>query len=205
MSPNGLKLFASPWAPPEWMKDNHKFNESGALVGPVGGRYYQTWAQYFVRFFEEYAKHNISFWGLTVENEPVQGMMNKKHPFNCLNMSAQTEAEFIAENLGPTLAKAGYGSHRLKLMVFDDSAQQMEEYATASRADNQSQQYVSGVAYHWYANSVKKHDFPDKVLDRMHDLFPNWFVINSEACHLQGLGFGSWDYGERYAFDIIRV
>jgi hypothetical protein len=31
------------------MKTNHKFNESGALRGEVGGEYYQTWANYFVK------------------------------------------------------------------------------------------------------------------------------------------------------------
>ena len=50
LSPHEIKLFGSPWSPPAWMKTNHKFNESGSLRGEVGGDYYQTWANYFVRF-----------------------------------------------------------------------------------------------------------------------------------------------------------
>ena len=50
LSPHEIKLFGSPWSPPAWMKTNNKFNESGSLRGEVGGEYYQTWADYFVRF-----------------------------------------------------------------------------------------------------------------------------------------------------------
>ncbi|CAG2118651.1 unnamed protein product, partial [Medioppia subpectinata] len=95
VSPNGFRLFGSPWAPPAWMKDNHKFNESGALRGPIGGQYYDTFANYFVKFLDAYKSAGIEFWGLTVENEPIQGMMNKKHPFNCLNISPSAEADFV--------------------------------------------------------------------------------------------------------------
>jgi len=44
-----LKLFASPWSPPYWMKDNGKFNESGALKGAIGGQYYDAFAEYIVK------------------------------------------------------------------------------------------------------------------------------------------------------------
>ncbi|CAG2103828.1 unnamed protein product, partial [Medioppia subpectinata] len=204
VSPNGFRLFGSPWAPPAWMKDNHKFNESGALRGPIGGQYYDTFANYFVKFLDAYKSAGIEFWGLTVENEPIQGMMNKKHPFNCLNISPSAEADFVRTNLGPALKRAGYGSDKLNLMIYDDSAAQIEDYANATVASGAAQ-YVSGIAYHWYGNDKLKHGFPDQVLDDMHRLYPQWFVLNTEACHLDGLGIGSWEYGMRYAFDIIRV
>jgi len=43
-----IKIFGSPWSPPVWMKDNAKI-KSGSLKGPVGGEYYQIWANYFVK------------------------------------------------------------------------------------------------------------------------------------------------------------
>jgi glucosylceramidase len=202
MSPLPLRLFASPWAPPAWMKDNHKVNESGALIGAVGGAYYEAWAQYFVRFLDAYRReHDISFWGLTAENEPLQGMLNKRHPFNCLNLSAESEAAFVARNLGPALRTAGYGD--LVLLVYDDAGKEVKEYAEAARVA--AAEFVGGVAFHWYANDVMKHGFPDSALDSLHALYPDWLVINSEACHLKGLGVGDWQYGLRYAFDVIRV
>lgn len=38
--------------------------------GVLRNDYYQTWANFAIRFFEEYKKHNISFWGMTIANEP---------------------------------------------------------------------------------------------------------------------------------------
>ncbi len=45
-----IKLFGSPWSPPAWMKVNDSAIDKGApLKGEVGGEYYQTWANYFVK------------------------------------------------------------------------------------------------------------------------------------------------------------
>lgn len=44
-----LKLFASPWSAPAWMKTNNEMENGGNLKGDVNGPYYITWANYFVR------------------------------------------------------------------------------------------------------------------------------------------------------------
>ncbi len=49
LSPHNIKLFGSPWSPPAWMKTNHKFDGGAPLRGEVGGEYYQTGANYFVK------------------------------------------------------------------------------------------------------------------------------------------------------------
>ena len=61
-----VKLFASPWSPPAWMKDNDNVLHGGKLKPEDR----QAWANYFVRFFQEYKKQGISFWGMTMQNEP---------------------------------------------------------------------------------------------------------------------------------------
>ena len=68
-----LRLFASPWSSPWWMKTNKKMQHPGKLIGNVSGKYYKTWANYFVKFLQEYEKNGVNFWGLTVENEPNAG------------------------------------------------------------------------------------------------------------------------------------
>jgi glucosylceramidase len=45
-----LKLFGSPWSAPGWMKTNGEMIHGGNLKGPVNGQYYQTWANYFIRY-----------------------------------------------------------------------------------------------------------------------------------------------------------
>ena len=49
MSQRGVKMFASPWSAPAWMKTNHNMSGNGTLIGQPGGPYYKTWANYFVR------------------------------------------------------------------------------------------------------------------------------------------------------------
>jgi glucosylceramidase len=46
---SNLKLFSTPWAAPGWMKTNGMMHGYGMLKGSLGGQYYQTWANYFVR------------------------------------------------------------------------------------------------------------------------------------------------------------
>ena len=44
-----LKLYASPWSAPAWMKTDDEMEHGGILLGEMNGPYYQTWANYFVR------------------------------------------------------------------------------------------------------------------------------------------------------------
>lgn len=45
----------------------------GTLIGPAGGKYYQTWANYYLKFFQSYKQQNIDFWAVTAQNEPTDG------------------------------------------------------------------------------------------------------------------------------------
>ena len=42
-----LKLFASPWSAPPWMKSNNDYKGRGHLLE----EYYQVWANYFVKYY----------------------------------------------------------------------------------------------------------------------------------------------------------
>lgn len=62
-----LKLIASPWSPPRWMKTNNGWIR-GALI--EDDRIYESYTNYLMKFFDAYEKHQINFWGATVQNEP---------------------------------------------------------------------------------------------------------------------------------------
>ncbi|XP_054164670.1 lysosomal acid glucosylceramidase-like [Oppia nitens] len=207
VSPHKLKLFGSPWSPPSWMKTNHKFNESGSIRGDVGGKYYQSWANYIVKFLDAYKSHDIHLWGITVENEPVMGGLLPKHLFNCLNLTAQQERDFVKNNLGPVLEKSGYGKAQgFQLMIFDDSSNYMQSYLAPILADKEAAKYVSGIAYHWYVNMLYPGGFPDTIFEDIHQKYgQNYFLMNTEACHINGAEEGRWDLAERYANDIIKA
>ncbi|XP_064474563.1 lysosomal acid glucosylceramidase-like isoform X2 [Ornithodoros turicata] len=110
-------LFGSPWSGPAWMKTNGALNGRGRMKGNPGGKYYKTWAKYFVRFLQEYGKHGVRFWGLTVENEPMNGEV-PLFPFQCMGYTPEIMRDFVKLDLGPTLRSNGYGA--IKLMILDD-------------------------------------------------------------------------------------
>lgn len=62
-----LTLFASPWSPPSWMKDNNDMLHGGKLLP----QYKQSWANYYVKFIKAYEKLGMPVWGFTVQNEPM--------------------------------------------------------------------------------------------------------------------------------------
>ena len=60
-----LYLYASPWSPPGWMKTG------GSICGGyMRAEYVDCYAEYVVRFVEEYAKCDIRISALTPQNEP---------------------------------------------------------------------------------------------------------------------------------------
>lgn len=91
LSEDSLKLFASPWSAPGkvqiafycttttsnkkskrvyllgWMKTNGQMMGAAKLKGKFLGKYYKTYAEYFLKFFERYADKGIKFWGVTIQ------------------------------------------------------------------------------------------------------------------------------------------
>jgi glucosylceramidase len=63
-----LNLYVSPWSPPSWMKDNKNMLQGGKLLP----EFRQSWANYYVKYINEYEKEGIPVWGLSVQNEPFR-------------------------------------------------------------------------------------------------------------------------------------
>ncbi len=49
---NNFTFYFSPWSPPAWMKSNKSLYKGGRLEN----QYYQTWADYYIKFIREYEK-----------------------------------------------------------------------------------------------------------------------------------------------------
>ncbi|KAH7719580.1 O-glycosyl hydrolase family 30 protein [Aphelenchoides avenae] len=199
---NQLKLFASPWSPPGWMKTIDRMQGGGEMKGPLSGPYYTAYAKYFVRFFEEYAKRGVPFWGVTVQNEPGAGC-DGKYDWQGMCISSGEQRDFANELLGPAL-KQNPVTKDIKIMAHDDQRDWIDvvarEVYNSSRAS-----YVDGLGVHWYTNA------PFDILTKAHNVNPNKFLLATEAC--EGAGgphwhrspqLGSWDRGKHYGTDIIQ-
>lgn len=69
-----LKLVASAWSAPAWTKTNNEINHGGFLKT----EFYQYWADYMIKFLNEYEQRGINFWAITTQNEPATGLVNAK-------------------------------------------------------------------------------------------------------------------------------
>jgi glucosylceramidase len=176
-----LRLYASPWSPPGWMKTNGEMLHGGKLKP----EYFQTWADYYVKYLKAYAAENIRIWGLTVQNEPLATQVWE----SCI-FTAEEERDFVKNFLGPTLQKAGLSG--VKLMIWDHNRGLMYQRVQPSYEDKEASRYIWGAAFHWYVG-----DHFDNVR-MVHDAYPDKHLLYTEG----GIG-GSWAAAQRLARNVI--
>ena len=135
-----IKIMGSPWSPPVWMKTNH--NSKGGSLKPV---YYDAYAKYFVKYVQEMANEGITIDAITVQNEP-------HHPGNnpSMYMSANDQAAFIKNNLGPAFKNAGI---QTKIIIWDHNCDK-PDYPISVLDDPDAKQYIDGSAFHLYGGKI---------------------------------------------------
>ena len=149
----GIKIMATPWSPPVWMKDN--FSSKG---GSLLEKYYVSYANYLANYILAMAKEGIPIWALTPQNEPL-------HPGNnpSMYMSSAMQANFIKTALGPIFLKQNIPT---KIIVYDHNCDH-PEYAIDLLNDPDVRKYVNGSAFHLYNGEISalskvKAAHPDK-------------------------------------------
>ena len=189
-----LTLYASPWSPPAWMKDNNNMLQGGKLL-PA---FYQSWANYYVKFIKAYEAEGIPVWGLSVQNEP----MAKQTWESCL-YTGEEERDFIKKFLGPTLQKTGMANK--KLIAWDHNRDLMYQRASTVLDDPEAAKYVWGIGFHWYESWTGGGNIYDNV-KRVSETYPKKNLIFTEGC-VEKFNFdniGEWKYGERYGLSMIN-
>jgi glucosylceramidase len=182
-----LRILASPWSPPGWMKDTGQMNEGGRLLP----RYRAAWANCFVRFIQAYRAHGISIWGVSVQNEPEA----HQRWDSCL-YTAQEERDFVRDYLGPALCAAGLSD--IRIVVWDHNRDVMVERASVIYGDAEAAKYVWGMGFHWYGEDHFDH------VQLVHDAWPDKQLLFTEGCQEGGPHHGSWGLAERYARSMIN-
>ncbi|MBP6431637.1 MAG: glycoside hydrolase family 30 protein [Ferruginibacter sp.] len=168
ISKDGFKIIASPWTAPPWMKDNNNW-----VGGKLLPKYYDTWALYFSKYFTAFKKHNIKFWGITVENEPHGNGNN----WESMLFSPKEMRDFVEFNLGPKLEKDGYGN--VKILGYDQNRAGIKEWVDEMYSTPNTSKYYAGLAVHWYEST---YDYFGEALQYAHQKNPSKHLINTEAC-----------------------
>lgn len=196
MSGEPVLLFGSAWSAPAWMKTNNRLNGRGWLKGDTQGKYYRTWANYYVKFLQAYQKESIDFWGLTTGNEPINGFMSH-FAFNCLGFTPASQRDFVKYHLGPALNSSGYGN--ISLMMLDDQRYLLPYWPKIVLDDAEAAKYISGVALHWYGDKLA----PASWLTRLQNQYPDKFILNTEATNMGKPKLGDWARGVAYLKSVL--
>lgn len=188
-----LDLFVSPWSPPAWMKDNNNMLQGGKLLP----EFYDSWAEYFVKFISAYEKEGVPVWGLTVQNEP----MAKQTWESCI-YTADEERDFVKNFLGPKLWSNNMKGK--KLIVWDHNRDLIFHRVNGILSDPEAAKYVWGVGFHWY-ESWTGAAIPDNI-KRVSEAYPEKALLLTEACNypFSWDTFDQWKWGENYGAAMIN-
>lgn len=189
-----LNIFASPWSPPAFMKDNNDILHGGKLKP----EFYQSWANYYTKFIKAYQKEGIPIWGLSIQNEP----MATQRWESCI-YSAEEERDFLKNHLGPTLKREGLADK--KVIAWDHNRDLIFQRASTILADPQAAKFVWGIGFHWYEPWSGGEPMFDNVR-LVNETFPDKPLIFTEGCvdSFNPQKLGEWKFGEQYGRSMIN-
>lgn len=158
INPN-IKIMGSPWTAPLWMKDNSNF-----VGGSLQPKYYEVYAQYFVKFIQKMKGEGIVIDAITPQNEPLHGGNNPS-----MVMTALQQADFIKNNLGPAFKSNNITT---KIITYDHNCDN-PQYPITILKDAVAYPFVTGSAFHLYGGDIS-------ALTTVHDAFPDKEVYFTE-------------------------
>jgi len=180
-----LKLWASPWTPPSWMKRNHFYAErpggNGIRPDQVGHegedmfiqepQYFETYARYFGKFIDAYNDDGIKIGIVMPQNE-----FNSPQNFPSCTWTPEGLARFIRA-LGPEMERRGVQ------IYFGTLERGNPKLLQTVMADPQAARYIHGLGTQWAGKNA---------LPALHREFPSLNIFQSEQeC---GDGKNSWSY-----------
>ena len=196
-NPN-LKVWASPWCPPSWMKSNksyacrpdinndlspEKAGKEGVTQFIMDSKTLTAYALYFTKFIKAYQEQGIPIVAVHVQNEP-----NSCQNFPSCVWTAKDLNTLIGEYLGPKLE-----SEKLATDIWLGTIERPSvEKVDTVLSDAKSSKYVKGVGFQWAGKGA---------IAGVHQKYPNIKLMQTETeC---GNGSNDWAAAE-YTFDLMK-
>ncbi|HET9792111.1 MAG TPA: glycoside hydrolase family 30 beta sandwich domain-containing protein [Candidatus Angelobacter sp.] len=149
-----MYYFSAPWSPPGWMKAN-----GSMLGGSMRKKYFAAYADYFVKFIQDYRSAGIKIRAVTSQNE-VDTDQDGRMP--AALWGQEYEIGFIKEFLGPAFRRASIDT---RIWILDHNYN-LWGRAMDELEDPGVRKYVDGVAWHGYMGQPS-------VMTRVHNAYPS--------------------------------
>lgn len=193
IKPN-LKIMASPWTLPAWMKqplktDNAELKKRGPhLFGGImrdEDAIYQAAGRYFTRFVQAYQAEGVPIYAVTLQNEP----WNENEHYPSMGLPDWQEAK-LAVAVGQAFEKAKI---KTRIIAWDHNWD-APGYAINVLKNAEAAKYVDGAAFHCYGGKVE-------AQAEVHQAFPNKGVYFTECSG------GAWspDFGDNLLWDTKNL
>ncbi len=190
---NDLSIFASPWSPPAFMKDNQQMNNGGKLLP----KYYDLYAKSLLKAIQMLREKGVYINVINLQNEPLA-----TQTWDSCIYSGKEEAYFLSSYLIKEIKNNHVND--LSIGIWDHNRDVLKERIDETFATDLKVEDVNYLCYHWYSKS----DF--EQLDYIHDKYPSLSLIMSEGCaelliDKKGLAsLGDFSHAEMYIHQIIN-
>jgi glucosylceramidase len=175
-----IKIMASPWSAPAWMKTNAKL--AGGKLKP---EYYKTYANYFLKYLKAYEKEGIPIDAISIQNEPLH-----EAAYPSMRMEATEQIDFINNHLGPLFAKENI---KTGILIYDHNWDRID-YPLKMLTDAFLRSFVKGTAFHGYAGSVT-------MMSSVHNYAPDLGIYFTE------ISGGEWatDFADNMGWNMKNI
>jgi len=193
-----LKIWASPWSPPTWMKYNNHYacrpdeNINDLLGDPTTDlegtnmfiqedKYMEAYAKYFGKFVDAYADNGISIYSVAPQNE-----FNSCQNFPSCTWTAASLAKFIGQFLGPEMAPRNVAvmlgtMERPNVLLLDTILN-----------DSFCKKYITSIGFQWAGKDA---------IPAVHEKYPQFKLYQTEQeC---GDGRNDWQ-GAVYSWNLMK-
>lgn len=192
-----LKLWASPWSPPVWMKrtkhyatapgDHNDFTERNEVIGDhfiQEPEYLSAYALYLSKFIDAYKENGINISLLQFQNEPYT-----KHQWPNCSWVPKSMAHFIGKYLGPVFSEK---HPKVDLWFGTFNCNKMEDLDCVMQ-DEDASKYIRGIGLQWEGKDI--------VAD-VYQKYPAMKLMQTE----NECGGGTFDWGAaEHTFDLINT
>jgi glucosylceramidase len=154
-----IKIMASPWSAPPWMKTNNSTKGGG-----LKPEFYDTYSRYLIKYVQEMSKRGITIDAITLQNEPENPNNNPS-----MVMTAEEQTKFVGSFLGPAFTAFGINT---KIVVFDHNCDH-PEYPISILDNARAKRYINGTAFHLYLGDIT-------ALSKVHEAHPDRNIYFTE-------------------------